>query len=273
VKGKQVLVWSLALALMVGMSACGFLKTVTAKDLLNQAALAYNHGNYDQALTLLERALELDPSLPQLKPYYGATLYAKYNLNGDEQYVRKALDVYQEVYGEESQKASPDTRTLNNAIAYIAVIYDNLGEKDKKREWMMKRLDLPGVTPTEKAEVYYGLGTGYWQDSFEVTQKYVINRLPEPSYEVPEEEAPKIRQLANKGLEYIEQALALEPEYGDAWTYKGLLLRELAKVEKDVKAKKQLMDEADAARNQAVDLIKRKQQEQQQQRQQQPPQG
>lgn len=265
VKRKQVTLVSLALVLMVGMSGCDFLKMIKAKDNLNRAAAAYNHGDYDQALTLLEEALTLYPDLPQLKPYYGATLYAKYNLSGEEEYVHKALDVYQEIYTAERQKESPDAQTLNNAIAYIAVIYDNLGEKDKKREMMLERLNVPGMTDANKAEVYYGLGTGYWQDSFEITQKYVVTRPPEPTYEVPDEEKPKVRELANKGLEYIEQALALEPEYGDAWTYKNLLLRELAKVEDNAAAKKKFIDQADEARNRAMDLIKRKQEEQQQQ--------
>lgn len=261
-KGKQVAAWSLGLALVVGVSGCGFLNTVKAKDNLNRAAAAYNHGDYDQALQLLEEALRLDPTLPQLKPYYGATLYAKYNLSGEETYVRKALEVYQEIYQQERQKESPDARTLNNAISYMAVIYDNLGEKEKKREMMLERLKIPGITPREQAEVYYGLATGYWQDSFEITQKYVINRPPEPTYDVPDEEVPKVRQLANKGLEYIEQALALDPEYADAWTYKNLLLRELAKVEKQASAKKKLIEQAEESRNRALELIKRKQAEQ-----------
>jgi tetratricopeptide (TPR) repeat protein len=271
VKLKQIAIWSLAPALMVGMSACGFLNTVKAKDNLNRAAAAYNHGDYDQALMLLEKALTLDPDLPQLKPYYGATLYAKYNLSGEERYVQKALDVYKQIYETESKKPAPDEKTLSNAVAYIAVIYDNLGDKEKKREWMLKRLELPGATPQSKAEVYYGLATGYWQDSFEITQKYVAGRVPEPTYDVPEEQVPKVRELANKGLEYVEQALALNSEYGDALTYKNLLLRELAKVEKDPKVKKQLMDQADQTRSKALDLKKRMEEQQQQQQQPPPP--
>ncbi|MBI3951082.1 MAG: tetratricopeptide repeat protein [Acidobacteria bacterium] len=262
---KQVAICSIALALVIGASGCGFLNTVKAKDHLNRAAQAYNAGDYDTALGLLKQALELDPNLPQLKPYYGATLYAKYNLSGEEQYVQEALKVYQEIYQQESQNPNPDEKTLSNSVAYIAVIYDNLGDKDKKREWMLKRLDLPGMTPVDKAEVYYGLGTGYWQDSFEITQKYIINKPPEPEYQVPEEEAVKVREFANKGLEYINQALSLNPEYGDALTYKNLLLRELAKVEKDPKAKKQLLEQADAARNKALEILKRKQEQEQQQ--------
>ncbi len=259
----------IALALMVGVSGCGFLNTVKAKDNLNRAAQAYNQGDYDTALTLLEEALQLDPSLPQLKPYYGATLYAKYNLSGEEQFVRKALDVYQDLYQEEMQKPSPDEKILNNAVAYIAVIYDNLGDKQKKLEWMQKRLEIPGMTPQAKAEVYYSLGTSYWQDSFEITQKYVINKFPEPDYNVPESETPKVRELANKGLEYVEQALALEPEYGDALTYKNLLLRELAKIEKNPETKREIMSRADEARNKALEIIKRREEQQQQQQQQQ----
>ncbi|GEM_PF-4043760 len=255
---QQVAVGGLVLLLVVGLSGCRFLNKVKAKDRLNTAAVEYKHGNYERAQELLEEALALDPTLPQLKPYYGATLYARFNLTGDEEFAHKALEVYQQVYEEQMQKDNPDVETLNNTLAYIAAIYGNLGDTEKKHEWMKKRLELPGMTPESKAEIYYSLATDYWNDAFQITQQYVMNKQ-----EVPDEEIPKVRELANKGLEYIEQALALRPEYADALTYKNLLLRELAKVEKDPKVKEQLISQADEIRQRAMELMKRKREEEQ----------
>jgi tetratricopeptide (TPR) repeat protein len=263
VKKKHFLTVSLALILLVGASGCGFLNKVKAKDNLNKAAQFFNQGNYDEALKLLEEALELDPTLKNLKPYYGATLYAKYNLGGDEQFLHKALDVYLEIYQEETQKASPDAETLGNTVAYIAVIYDNMGDAEKKLEWTKKRLEIPGLAPRDQAEIYYTLGANVWQDCYQITQKYIVNRPPEPTYNVPEEEASKVRDMAQKGLEYLNKAVSLSPEYPEPWSYIGLLDRELAKLEKDSQKKQQLIKEADQAKDKYLELKKREQQQKQ----------
>lgn len=266
---KQIVVVGTVVALVLTLSGCQFINTIKAKDNLNQAAYAFNRGEYDTALELLKTALSQDPNLPQLKAYYGATLYAKYNLSGEESLAKEALQVYQEIYEQESQKPNPDTQSLSNAIAYIATIHGSLNNKEEKRKWMLRRADVPGMTDKDKAEIYYILGTEFWGEATTITAKYRINKFPEPEYNVPDAERPKVVELANKGLEYIDRALSLAPEYGDAWTYKNLLLREKAYVERDPQKRKALMDEANKVRDKAIELMKRKQAEQQQQQQQQ----
>jgi hypothetical protein len=55
-----------------------------------------------------------------------------------------------------------------------------------------------------------------------------------------------------------DKALALKPDYIDALTYKNLLLRLQANLEKDPKVQKELLSEADKLRDRAIQLQKQK---------------
>jgi TonB family protein len=58
------------------------------------------------------------------------------------------------------------------------------------------------------------------------------------------------------GLAATDRALALKPDYMEALTYKNLLLRLQANLETDPVRKQQLIAEADALRNRAIELNK-----------------
>jgi tetratricopeptide (TPR) repeat protein len=62
-----------------------------------------------------------------------------------------------------------------------------------------------------------------------------------------------------KGLAMEDKALNLNPDYMEAMTYKNILLRLEANIEKDPVKQKQLIDEADKLRNKVIDAQKRKQ--------------
>ncbi|MBI4470373.1 MAG: tetratricopeptide repeat protein [Acidobacteria bacterium] len=250
-KNTRTWLGAIFLVAAVGMSAqgCGYIGKIKAKDRLNKGASAYNRGEYDDALKLLKEAMELDPDSEQVKLFYAATLYAKYSLSGEETFAREALAEYEQIH--QGDPANAD------AVAYIAVIYGNLGDKEKQREWTLKRLELPGVTDRSKAEIYYTLGQGYFGDSFELTQKYRVTDDP-PAANVPEDQLTPLREAQRRAMEYLNQAIALDPEYADAYTYLNLTYREQAKIEKDLSAKKALVKQADEVRANAIELNKLK---------------
>jgi tetratricopeptide (TPR) repeat protein len=70
---------------------------------------------------------------------------------------------------------------------------------------------------------------------------------------------PQKKDYIMKGIEMEDKALSLNPEYMDAMTYKNILLRLQATVEKDPVKQKQLIEEADRLRNKVLDAQKRKQ--------------
>jgi len=61
----------------------------------------------------------------------------------------------------------------------------------------------------------------------------------------------KMEQV-NLGLQAIDRALELEPEYVDALVYKGLLLRVQAGLERNASTREALLREADQLQGQAV---------------------
>jgi tetratricopeptide (TPR) repeat protein len=66
---------------------------------------------------------------------------------------------------------------------------------------------------------------------------------------------PKIKQeYINRGLEATDKALAIKSDFMEAYTYKNLLLRQQALIEKDPKKQKELIDQADKLRDKAIEL-------------------
>jgi len=61
-----------------------------------------------------------------------------------------------------------------------------------------------------------------------------------------------------KGIEQVDKAQQLKPDYMEALTYKNLLLRLEANLEKDVPKQQALIKEADKLRDEAITLKKKK---------------
>jgi hypothetical protein len=60
------------------------------------------------------------------------------------------------------------------------------------------------------------------------------------------------------GLGEVDKALALKPDYFEALTYKNLLLRSEALIEKDPAKQQQLLKQADQLRDKAQEIQKAK---------------
>src|SRR4029453_2305816 len=66
------------------------------------------------------------------------------------------------------------------------------------------------------------------------------------------------RDFIQKGLAMEDKALSLNPDYMEAMTYKNILLRLQANMEKDPVKQKQLIEEADKLRKRVIDAQQRK---------------
>jgi tetratricopeptide (TPR) repeat protein len=67
--------------------------------------------------------------------------------------------------------------------------------------------------------------------------------------------SPKVKQdYINRGIEATDKALAIKNDFMEAYTYKNLLLRQQALIEKDPKKQKDLIDQADKLRDKAIEL-------------------
>jgi tetratricopeptide (TPR) repeat protein len=66
------------------------------------------------------------------------------------------------------------------------------------------------------------------------------------------------RDYVAKGIAAVDKALAIKPDYSDAMTYKGLLLRLQANLEKDVSKQQALLKEAKDLQDKSEEMRKKK---------------
>jgi hypothetical protein len=91
-------------------------------------------------------------------------------------------------------------------------------------------------------EGYYTIAVYYWDKTF---RDKALNDATRHEY-------------INSGMEAVNKAISIKPDYVEAIVYKGLLLRLEANMEKDRKRQADLLKEADALRDRAKALQKSK---------------
>jgi tetratricopeptide (TPR) repeat protein len=120
----------------------------------------------------------------------------------------------------------------------LAGFYQRQGEFAKLIAAVQQRAELEPNNP----EAHYAVATYYWDEAYRNT------RLTD---------AQK-REYTKNGLASVDKALALNPDYVEALTYRGLLLRiEAAMETKDAKRQSALLEEAKQLQEKAVALKKK----------------
>jgi tetratricopeptide (TPR) repeat protein len=124
----------------------------------------------------------------------------------------------------------------NDASAYLqlAGFYQRQGEFDKAIDALETRAQKEPNNP----EAYHMIGSTYWKET-------MGNGGLKDSVKIDH---------VQKGLQAEDKALQLKPDYVEAITFKGLLLRQEALIEKDPAKQQELIKEADVLTNKANDL-------------------
>ena len=91
-------------------------------------------------------------------------------------------------------------------------------------------------------EAFYTIATYYWDKAFRDLKLSTASR----------------QGMAAKGLESVERALQLRPDYVEALVYKGLLLRLQANLDPDPRRRDELIREAEELRDRAQRLRENK---------------
>ena len=129
----------------------------------------------------------------------------------------------------------------NDPAVYLTVAgyYNRQGDFDRLIENIRKNIELEPNNP----EAHYRLATYSWDKAsrdFRLSDK---------------EKA----QIITDGLASVDKALQIKPDYVEAMTYKGLLLRTQALIEKDPKKQQELIKEGTALSDKANAMRKAKQ--------------
>jgi tetratricopeptide (TPR) repeat protein len=120
----------------------------------------------------------------------------------------------------------------------LAGYYNRQNEFGKTIDALTQRASVEPNNP----EAFFTISTYYWDNA-------------QRNFRLKDNEK---REQAGKGLEAVNKALQIKPDYMEALVYKGLLLRVQAALEKDAAKQQQLLKEAVALKDQAEDLKKKK---------------
>jgi tetratricopeptide (TPR) repeat protein len=145
-----------------------------------------------------------------------------------------AYDAAEQMYIK-GKDANPNS---SDGYMQLAGYYNRQGQFDKTIEALEQRAAKEPNNP----EAFYTISTFYWDKAFRDA------RLKETDK----------KDFVLKGVEAVDHALQIKPDYAEALVYKGLLLRLQANLEKDPKKQQDLLKEADKLRDKAQDLRKQK---------------
>jgi tetratricopeptide (TPR) repeat protein len=176
-----------------------------------------------KAEPVVQKMIQLEPSEPSnyfalAKIYEDAGAYAE-----AEQMLIKA------------KEARPNDPSV---YMQLAGYYNRQNEFDKTIDALTQRASVEPNNP----EAFFTISTYYWDNA-------------QRNFRLKDNEK---RDQAGKGIEAVNKALQIKPDYMEALVYKGLLLRVQANLEKDVAKQQALLKEAIALKDQAEDLKKKK---------------
>lgn len=200
-----------------------------ARDQLNKGVEAFKTAHYEEAINHFQQAVQLDPSLPMARLYL-ATAYAQQvipNLQTPDnmKFANLAIQNFQYVL----QKDPNDI----NALKGIASLYLNTQNFDKAKEYQNKVL---AVDPND-ASADYTVGVIDWtvayKNALPVRQSL---GLQDNGDAIKDKKAcaalaEKNGPLIQEGLNYLQKAVQIQPNYDNAMAYMNLLYRRKADTE------------------------------------------
>jgi tetratricopeptide (TPR) repeat protein len=236
-KGKDFLKMKLsaristsAALLLVLASTVGCTK-LKARDQLVKGVQAFKAGQYEQAINFFQTSINLDPSYPTAKLYL-ATTYASMvvpNLDTPDNLktAQKALDGFNSVLAE-------DPNDLN-ALRQIASIHRNIKQYDAAKADELKIISLD----PKDSQANYTIAVIDWTQAYK-NATTILGAAgmqddgqgnPKKSKDVCAKITAANTALVADALQYLNQAVAMDPTYNDAMDYLNLTYRRKADME------------------------------------------
>jgi tetratricopeptide (TPR) repeat protein len=213
-------------ALLSG-TACNKLK---ARDQLNKGVNSYKNAKYEEAIDHFQQAVTLDPSLLNARLYL-ATAYAQQYVPGadaedNNKIGQEAIDQYKAVL-------ERDPKNINS-IKGIAYLYLQMKKFEDAKTYYRKAAEVDPNDP----EVYYSVGVIDWTQAYQprMEERAKIGLKPEEPLKdkkVCADLKQKSWGVIQDGIDSLNKALQIRPDYDDAMAYMNLMYREKADLECD----------------------------------------
>jgi tetratricopeptide (TPR) repeat protein len=235
------------LAVVVASLAAGVgCDKLKARDKLNKGVNAYKNGQTDQAIEDFKEAKDLDPKLTNARLYL-ATAYSAQYIPGapSEENTRNGDQAAQEF--KDILASDPDNLS---AIDGLGSILYNMGgtpfdpkKFEESKTYHEKHIQLRPQDP----EPYYWIGVIDWSLAFrgnrdmredynKTAKKSIRDADPMPPA-LATQFKDKYGPVVQEGIDDLNKAIQLRPDYDDAMAYLNLLYRQKADMETDPAAR------------------------------------
>lgn len=249
---------------VVALSGCNKIKS---KQEIKRGNEFLKAAQYQSALAAYEEALRLDPGETKLHKHIGIAYMGMYQPGSkhakDLEFAQKAIDnlkQYVAAYPDDKKALEYlvsmylNTERFDDAIDFyqnnllkanpkdskamqsLAMLYFKKGDFDNGVKWLKERQTVEGNNP----EVYYLIGVQAW----------------DRSYNFPDLDPALRAKIVDEGLESLNKAVEMKPDYFEAVSYINLLYREKAKMETDPAKKQEYTDTANKYLQQALEMRK-----------------
>jgi tetratricopeptide (TPR) repeat protein len=210
----------------------------TASQELNLGVQAFRQAKYEDAARHFERAANLDPDNTNAHLYL-ATAYAQQYIPGVEtaennHLAELAIEQYRRVLD-----SGEGGSTRVNSTKGIAYLYLNMKNFDEAKQYYEA---ASGLDP-EDPELYYSIGVIDWTRCYQprMEARAKLGLPPDQSLDPNKKDQKKVcdelrarnESIIAEGIEDLNKAIRLKPDYDDAMAYLNLLYREKADIECD----------------------------------------
>jgi TonB family protein len=155
---------------------------------------------------------------------------------------KEAIDAYKEALGHDPNS--------DQAVAYIGYSYNKLRDSKQARLWMRRRIEIPGQTPSRKAQVLTDITLLLWDEA----HMDIATRLASGKASRSEDSAAAKTLLA-EGIDSAQKAVAIAPRSVKGFNLLNLLYRASAATESDSSLRSELLGKADEALRRSVELF------------------
>jgi len=234
---KNLRLLTLAAAMLALFSSVGCNK-LRARDQLNKGVEAYKNSHYEQAIDHFQQAVQLDPTLINARMYLATAFVSQYIPGVDApdnlRTAQQAIDEYQKVID-----ANPSRDQKVNSAKGIAYLYLNMKRFDDAKKYYRLASDLDPNDP----EPYYSVGVIDWTACYQprMEERAKLGLKPEEHLNPKNKDQKKAcdelkvknASAIQEGIDSLNKAIQLRPDYDDAMAYMNLMYRERADVECD----------------------------------------
>jgi len=207
-----------------------------ARDQLNKGVKAYKDNHYEQAITHFQEAVRLDPSLINARMYLATAFVSQYIPGVDSpdnlRTAQQAIDEYQKVID-----SNPSREQKVNSAKGVAYLYLNMKKWDEAKKYYRMASEADPNDP----EPYYSVGVIDWTACYQprMEERAKLGMKPDEHLSAKNKEQKKVcDELREKnsptiqeGIDNLNKAISLRPDYDDAMAYMNLMYRERADVE------------------------------------------